>query len=175
VFNRIWLSQYRPTLAVRAADGAGQYDILFASTAVKKVSAVCAEYERPNGSHFMVCSGRGGVDRLIRMGEVGVVIARNQKVRGDQPRKLLEVPCSPLSRCGRRSDAYEPWLWLRRAHPSGCCRHTALHKQRSCSALFVVQAHFLRRVDELCHGHVLLTPALVNLATVSGRLSSACA
>ena len=37
----------------------------------------------------------------------------------------------------------------------------------------VVQAHLLRRVDELCHGHVLLNPALANLATVSGCLSSA--
>jgi hypothetical protein len=76
MFNRIRLSQYQPTLAVCAANGTGQHDILFASTAVKKISAVGAEDERPNGSHFVVCSKRGGVDRLIRMGEVGVVIAR---------------------------------------------------------------------------------------------------
>jgi hypothetical protein len=76
MFNRICLSQYQPTLAVCAANGAGQHDILFASTAVKKISAICAEDKRPNGSHFIVCSGRGDVDTLIRMGEVGVVIAR---------------------------------------------------------------------------------------------------
>ena len=104
MFDRIRSSQYQRTLAVCAAYGAGQHDILFASAAVKKVSAVGAEDERPNGSHFVVRSGRDGVDRLIRMSELGVVIARNQKVRGHQPRKL---PCSPLSRCGRRSDAYE--------------------------------------------------------------------
>ena len=104
MLDRIRSSQYQRTLAVCAAYGAGQHDILFASAAVKKVSAVGAEDKRPNGSHFMICSERGGVDRLIRMSELGVVIARNQKVRGDQPRKL---PCSPLSRCGRRSDAYE--------------------------------------------------------------------
>lgn len=65
--QRICLSQYQPTLAVCAANGAGQHDILFASTAVQKVSAVGAEDKRPNGSHFMICSECGGVDRLIRM------------------------------------------------------------------------------------------------------------
>ncbi len=43
-----------PTLVVRAANGAGENDVLFASTAVEQVTAVCAENERADGRHIEV-------------------------------------------------------------------------------------------------------------------------
>jgi hypothetical protein len=48
------LLQCSATLAVCAADGAGQDDVLFACTTVEQVSTVGAEDERADSCHFEV-------------------------------------------------------------------------------------------------------------------------
>jgi hypothetical protein len=42
------------TFARGTADGAGQYGILLAGTAIEQVTAVGAEHEGANGGHFAV-------------------------------------------------------------------------------------------------------------------------
>lgn len=53
-YGLIWSAPISPTLAICAADSAGQDDILFASTAVEQISTVCAEDERANCGHLEV-------------------------------------------------------------------------------------------------------------------------